>query len=61
MAARTPPSAASSVRAGAPIRSCNTIAPVQEHRRDLEKRPGVVKDVLANGKDRAIKRAAQNA
>ena len=36
-----------------------TIAPVQEHRRDLERRPGVVKDVLANGKERAIKRAAQ--
>ncbi len=36
-----------------------TIAPMQAHRRDLEKRPGVVKDVLANGKDRAIKRAQQ--
>lgn len=36
-----------------------TIAPIQEHRRDLEKRPSVVKDVLANGKDRAIKRAQQ--
>lgn len=35
------------------------IAPVQEHRRDLENRPGVVKDVLANGKERATKRAAQ--
>jgi tryptophanyl-tRNA synthetase len=34
-----------------------TIAPIQEHRRDLEKRPDVIKDVLANGKDRAIKRA----
>ncbi|MDQ2925771.1 MAG: tryptophan--tRNA ligase [Acidobacteriota bacterium] len=36
-----------------------TIAPMQAHRRDLEGRPGVVKDVLANGKDRAIKRAQQ--
>ena len=27
--------------------------------RDLERRPGVVKDVLANGKDRATKRANQ--
>jgi tryptophanyl-tRNA synthetase len=35
------------------------IAPIQQHRRDLEKRPGVIKDVLANGKDRAIKRAQQ--
>ena len=34
-----------------------TIAPIQEHRRDLEKRPDVVHDVLANGKERAIKRA----
>ena len=34
-----------------------TIAPIQEHRRDLEKRPGVIMDVLANGKTRAIKRA----
>jgi tryptophanyl-tRNA synthetase len=34
-----------------------TIAPIQEHRRDLERRPSVVKDVLANGKDRAAKRA----
>jgi tryptophanyl-tRNA synthetase len=33
------------------------IAPVQEHRRDLEKRPDVVKDVLANGCTRARKRA----
>ncbi len=36
-----------------------TIAPIQAHRRDLESRPSVVKDVLANGKDRAIKRAQQ--
>jgi tryptophanyl-tRNA synthetase len=36
-----------------------TIAPMQAHRRDLESRPSVVKDVLANGKDRAIKRAQQ--
>jgi tryptophanyl-tRNA synthetase len=34
-----------------------TIAPMQAHRRDLESRPGVVQDVLANGKERAIKRA----
>ena len=33
------------------------IAPIQEHRRDLEKRRDVVMDVLNNGKDRAIKRA----
>ena len=36
-----------------------TIAPMQDHRRDLERRPSVVKDVLANGKERATKRAAQ--
>jgi tryptophanyl-tRNA synthetase len=36
-----------------------TIAPIQEHRRDLERRPSVVKDVLANGKDRAAKRASE--
>ncbi len=36
-----------------------TIAPMQAHRRDLEARPNVVTDVLANGKDRAIKRAAK--
>jgi len=35
------------------------IAPIQAHRRDLEKRPGVIKDVLANGRERAIKRAAE--
>jgi tryptophanyl-tRNA synthetase len=35
------------------------IAPVQERRRDLEKRPDVVKDVLANGGVRAAKRAQQ--
>lgn len=36
-----------------------TIAPIQEHRRDLEKRPSVIDDVLANGKTRAAKRAVQ--
>ena len=35
------------------------ITPIQEHRRDLEHRPQVIKDVLANGKARAIKRAQQ--
>ena len=35
------------------------IAPIQDHRRDLEARPSVIADVLANGKDRAIKRAQQ--
>jgi tryptophanyl-tRNA synthetase len=35
------------------------IAPIQERRRDLESRPSVIADVLANGKDRAIKRAQQ--
>ncbi|MBW4038536.1 MAG: tryptophan--tRNA ligase [Acidobacteria bacterium] len=35
------------------------IAPIQQHRRDLESRPSVIADVLANGKDRAIKRAQQ--
>ena len=34
-----------------------TIAPIRERRADLERRPGVVTDVLANGKDRAAKRA----
>jgi tryptophanyl-tRNA synthetase len=34
-----------------------TIAPIQAHRKDLEKRPDVIKDVLANGKERAAKRA----
>jgi tryptophanyl-tRNA synthetase len=36
-----------------------TIEPIREHRRDLERRPSVVKDVLANGKERAQKRAAE--
>ena len=36
-----------------------TIAPIRDRRADLERRPGVVKDVLANGKDRAAKRANQ--
>ena len=35
------------------------IAPIQAHRRDLEKRPQVVKDVLANGSARAVKRAQE--
>src|SRR5580698_9566937 len=35
------------------------IAPIQAHRRDLEKRPGVIKDVLANGGARAAKRAQE--
>jgi len=34
-----------------------TIAPIRDRRDDLERRPSVVKDVLANGKDRAAKRA----
>jgi tryptophanyl-tRNA synthetase len=34
-----------------------TIAPIRDRRDDLERRPGVVNDVLANGKDRAAKRA----
>jgi tryptophanyl-tRNA synthetase len=34
-----------------------TIAPIRERREDLERRPSVVNDVLANGKDRAAKRA----
>ena len=34
-----------------------TIAPIRDRRADLERRPGVVNDVLANGKDRAAKRA----
>ncbi len=37
----------------------HTIAPIQEHRRDLEKRPSVLEDVLANGSTRAAKRAVQ--
>jgi tryptophanyl-tRNA synthetase len=36
-----------------------TIAPIQEHRRDLEKRPDVIRDVLANGATRATKRAQE--
>lgn len=36
-----------------------TIAPIRERRADLERRPSVVNDVLANGKDRAAKRANQ--
>jgi len=36
-----------------------TIAPIREHRQDLEARPSVIKDVLANGRDRATKRAAK--
>ena len=35
------------------------IAPIQAHRRDLEHRPQVIKDVLANGSARAAKRAQQ--
>jgi tryptophanyl-tRNA synthetase len=35
------------------------IAPIQAHRRDLEHRPQVIKDVLANGSTRAIQRAQQ--
>ena len=35
------------------------IAPIQAHRRDLEQRPGVVNDVLANGKERAGKRVRE--
>jgi tryptophanyl-tRNA synthetase len=35
------------------------IAPIQAHRRDLMARPSVIADVLANGKDRAIRRAQQ--
>jgi tryptophanyl-tRNA synthetase len=35
------------------------IAPIQARRRDLESRPSVIDDVLANGKDRASKRAQQ--
>jgi len=34
-----------------------TIAPIRERREDLSRRPSVVNDVLANGKDRAAKRA----
>ena len=36
-----------------------TIAPIQAHRRDLEQRPNVIKDVLANGRDRAAKRVRE--
>jgi tryptophanyl-tRNA synthetase len=36
-----------------------TIAPIRDRRADLERRPGVVNDVLVNGKDRAAKRANQ--
>ncbi len=36
-----------------------TIAPIQAHRRDLEQRPNVIKDVLANGKERASKRVRE--
>jgi len=35
------------------------IAPIQARREDLLSRPSVIADVLANGKDRAIKRAQQ--
>lgn len=35
------------------------IAPIQAHRRDLEQRPQVVNDVLANGRERASKRARE--
>jgi tryptophanyl-tRNA synthetase len=35
------------------------IAPIQAHRRDLEHRPQVIKDVLANGSARATQRAQQ--
>jgi tryptophanyl-tRNA synthetase len=36
-----------------------TIAPIQARREDLLSRPSVIADVLANGKDRATKRAQQ--
>ncbi len=35
------------------------IAPIQAHRRDLETRPQVIKDVLANGRERATKRVRE--
>jgi tryptophanyl-tRNA synthetase len=35
------------------------IAPIQAHRRDLEQRPQVIRDVLSNGCTRAAKRAQQ--
>lgn len=35
------------------------IAPIQAHRRDLEQRPSVIADVLANGKERATKRVRE--
>jgi tryptophanyl-tRNA synthetase len=35
------------------------ITPIREHRADLEKRPSVIKDVLTNGAQRAVKRAAE--
>ena len=36
-----------------------TVTPIWDHRRDLESRPSVVKDVLENGRQRAAKRAQQ--
>ncbi len=36
-----------------------TIAPIQAHRRDLEGRPRVIDDVLANGRERAGKRVRE--
>ena len=35
------------------------IAPIRARRLDLQSRPSVIKDVFANGKERAIKRAQQ--
>jgi tryptophanyl-tRNA synthetase len=35
------------------------IAPIQAHRLDLQSRPQVIKDVLANGRTRAMQRAQQ--
>ena len=35
------------------------IAPIQAHRRDLEQRPQVIADVLANGRERASKRVRE--
>ena len=35
------------------------IAPIRARRLDLQSRPSVIKDVFANGKDRAVKRAQQ--
>ena len=37
----------------------HTIAPIQAHRHDLESRPGVINDVLANGRERAGKRVRE--